>query len=158
MMRTAVAAVIVVGLFTVAARAEQPTINPYRIYWSFPSDDKTSVEVDDPDLSVSTWETRWAFAREMQTCNVKLSLKLAQRRDKSVREVRIETLDGDGQVRAISRCVMTLPQWRKRLGERLYERLEDELDAHEAFIHPRRYPGMPVDPSNPPLKIEGEQK
>jgi hypothetical protein len=149
-MKFAVAAAVL--LLSMFARADQPTINPYRVWWSFPSDDKAAVEVDDPDLSVTDWETRWQFARDMQPCNVKLSLKLAQRRDKSVREVRIETLDGDGQVRSTSRCVMTLVQWKKRLGDRLYQRLESELDAHDAFLRPRRYPGMPVDPSNPPQK------
>ena len=142
-----------------AALAEPPTINPYRVWWSFPSDDKAAIEVDDPDLSVTDWETRWQFARDMQPCNAKMSQKLAQRRDKSVREVRIETLGGDGQVRATSRCVMTLPQWKKRLGEQLYERLESELDAHDAFLRPRRYPGMPQNPDNPPQQpLEDDHK
>jgi hypothetical protein len=150
------AAVLLLGA---VAQADPPTINPYRVWWSFPADDKAAIEVDDPDLSVTRWETRWEFARDMQPCNQKASQKLAQRRDKSVREVRIETLDGEGQVRATSRCVMTLPQWRKRLGERLLERLESELDAHDAFLRPRRYPGMPQNPDNPPEKaLEDDKK
>jgi hypothetical protein len=142
-----------------------PTVNPYRVWWSFVSDDKAAVEVDDPDLAESTvgeearWPTRWAFAREMQSCDAKASRKLRDKRDlKSTRELRIETLDGQGQVRATSRCVMTLLQWRKRLGSRLYERLERELDAHEAFLHPRRYPGMPEDPNNPPQQFNEDDR
>jgi len=154
-MKLTVAAVL---LLSASARADQPTSNPYRVWWSFPSDDKAAVEVDDPDLSVTDWDSRWEFARDMQTCNLKLSVKLAQRRDKSVREVRIETLDGDGQVRSTSRCVMTLAQWKKRLGEPLYERLESELDGHDAFLRPRRYPGMPQNPDNPPQKALVDDK
>jgi hypothetical protein len=135
-------------------QASAPPVNPYRIYWAFPADDKTSVEVDDPDLSVSKWQTRWAFVHDMQTCDTKQSLKLRERRDKSVREVRIETLDGDGEPRSVTRCVMTLTQWKKRLGLELYERLEAELDAHESFVHPRQYPGMPGNPQRQILDDE----
>jgi hypothetical protein len=156
-MKPLVAAAVL--LWCVAVAAEAPVVNPYRVWWQFPSDDKAAIEVDDPDLSVTNWSTRWAFARDMQACDAKRSKQLAQRRDKSVREVRIETLDGDGQVRATSRCVMTLPQWKKRIGEQLYDRLEAELDGHDAFLRPRRYPGMPQDPNNPPQKpLEDDKK
>jgi hypothetical protein len=155
-MRLAVAAVV---LLVASAQAEPPVLMPYRVWWSYPSDDKAAIEVDDPDLSVTDWQTRWEFARDMQPCDAKLSNKLAQRRDKSVREVRIETLDGAGQVRTTNRCVMTLAQWRRRIGRSLYDRLEAELDAHDAFLRPRRYPGMPVDPANPPAKaLEDDKK
>jgi hypothetical protein len=29
---------------------------PYKMFWSFPSDDVTAIEVDDADLSLSPWE------------------------------------------------------------------------------------------------------
>jgi hypothetical protein len=42
------------------------------------------------------------------------------------------------------RCVMTLQQWRTRIGKDVVYRLDDELDAHAAFLLPRRGPGMPA--------------
>ncbi len=151
-MRIALRTLLVAALLQLSAlaSAEQPVINPYRLWWSFPADDHVAIEIDDPDLSASPWQSRWQFARDMKTCDAKASQLLAQRRDKSVREVRIETLDGSGQVRAVARCVMTVKEWRRRLGNGLYERLESELDAHDSFLHPRRYPGMPQRPENQP--------
>jgi hypothetical protein len=118
---------------------------PYRIWWSFPNDDDTAIEVDDPDLSVSKWDSRWKFAVAMQKCDGRRSKILAQHRDGTpVREIRVESLEPDGRVRATSRCVMTLKDWRTRIGKALVERLDDELDAHAAFLMPRRFPGMPA--------------
>ena len=39
---------------------------------------------------------------------------------------------------------MTLKDWRTRIGKELVYRLDDELDAHAAFLQPRRGPGMPA--------------
>jgi hypothetical protein len=119
---------------------------PYRVWWSFPNDDDTAIEVDDPDLSVSRWEgQRWKFAVEMQKCDQKKSKLLAQHKDGTpVREIRIDALEADGTVRATVRCVMTLKDWRVRIGKNLVYRLDDELDAHAAFLMPRRAPGMPA--------------
>jgi hypothetical protein len=118
---------------------------PYRIWWSFPNDDDTAIEVDDPDLSVSRWDSRWQFAVAMQKCDVRRSKILAQHKDGTpVREIRVDALEPDGTVRATSRCVMTLKEWRGRIGARLVERIDDELDAHSAFLMPRRLPGMPA--------------
>jgi hypothetical protein len=55
--------------------------------------------------------------------------------------LKVESLDASGQVRTVKRCVRTIGEWKKRLGPKLLERLEDELDAHISFLHPRHAPG-----------------
>jgi len=118
---------------------------PYKIYWSFPNDDDTAIEVDNPDLNGSKWEDdRWKFAVAMLKCDVKKSKRLALHKDETpVREIRVESLNPDGKVRATSRCVMTLADWRTRIGKDVVYRLDDELDAHASFLQPRA-PGMPA--------------
>jgi hypothetical protein len=139
----AVVAIIVVGGGLASVRAENRL--PYRLWWSFPNDDDSAIEVDDPDLSVSKWDSRWAFAVAMQKCDAKKTKLLNQHKDGTpVREIRIESLEPDGSVRATSRCTLALKDWRTRIGAPLVERLEDELDAHMAFLVPRRVPGMPA--------------
>lgn len=136
-----------VMLLSGAALADEKV--PYRLWWSFPNDDDTAIEVDEPDLSVSKWQRdRWKFAVDMRKCDYKRSKLLAEHRDGTpVREIKIESLDPDGKVRTATRCVMTLKEWRARLGKELTYRLEDELDAHAAFLMPRHGPGIgaPVD-------------
>jgi hypothetical protein len=81
----------------------------------------------------------------MLKCDVKKSKILAQHKDGTpVREIRVDALEPDGKVRATNRCVMTLKDWRVRIGKDLVYRLDDELDAHAAFLMPRRAPGMPA--------------
>ncbi|HXU71006.1 MAG TPA: hypothetical protein VN947_16845 [Polyangia bacterium] len=128
---------------------------PYKMFWSFPSDDVTAIEVDDADLSLSPWEDkRWKFAVAMLKCDTRRSKVLAQHKDGTpVREMRVDALEPDGKVRSTSRCVMTLKDWRTRIGKDLVYRLEDELDAHESFLMPRRGPGMPA---KEPLSPDGE--
>jgi hypothetical protein len=130
---------------------------PYKVWWSFPNDDDTAIEVDEPDLGMSRWEgQRWKFAVEMQRCDIKKSKLLAQHKDGTpVREMRVDALEPDGTVRATVRCVMTLADWRKRLGKNLIYRLDDELDAHAAFLLPRRGPGMPAKASTDESSSEG---
>jgi hypothetical protein len=141
----AAAVVIAVGLTTIGLGVRADNSVPYRLWWSFPTDDDSAIEVDDPDLSVSKWDSRWKFAVTMQKCDARKTKLLNQHRDGTpVREIRIEALDPDGSVRATSRCTLTLKDWRTRIGARLVERLEDELDAHLAFLMPRRFPGMPA--------------
>ncbi len=131
------------GVGAAVASADAPPPLPYRIWWSFPNDDDTAIEVDDPDLSQSKWDSRWKFAVDMLKCDFKKGKKLAEHRDGTpVREIRVDALEPDGNVRATTRCVMTLKQWRTRLGGDLVYRLDDELDAHAAFLMPRRHPGM----------------
>jgi hypothetical protein len=119
---------------------------PYKVFWSFPNDDDTAIEVDNPDLTGSRWEDdRWRFAVAMLKCDVRKSKLLAQHKDETpVREIRVESLEPDGKVRATSRCVMTLKDWRTRIGKDVVYRLDDELDAHASFLMPQRGPGMPA--------------
>ena len=138
--------------------AADPAPLPYKIYWSFPNDDETAIEVDNPDLTGSKWEDdRWKFAVDMLKCNVRRSKLLAQHKDETpVREIRVEALEPDGKVRSTARCVMTLKDWRTRIGKDVVYRLDDELDAHASFLMPQRLPGMPA---KTPLKSqEGEKK
>jgi hypothetical protein len=125
--------------------AADPTPAPYKVWWSFPNDDDTAIEVDEPDLSVSKWDRdRWKFAVAMQKCDTKKSKLLAEHRDGTpVREIRVDALDSDGKVRGSSRCVMALKDWRTRIGKELVYRLDDELDAHAAFLMPRHTPKKP---------------
>ena len=133
-----------VCLFCGAAAAESPI--PYRVWWSFPNDDDTAIEVDEPDLTDSKWDSeRWKFAVAMLKCDFKKSRSLAEHRDGTpVREMRVESLEPDGKVRATTRCVMALKEWRARIGKDVVYRLDDELDAHAAFLMPRHAPGMPA--------------
>jgi hypothetical protein len=137
---------LVLGVWLWPARAAAADPIPYKIWWSFPNDDDTAIEVDEPDLTDSKWDSqRWLFAVAMQKCNGKRSKILAEHKDGTpVREIRVESLEPDGKVRATSRCVMTLKDWRTRIGKDLVYRLDDELDAHAAFLVPRRGPGMPA--------------
>ncbi|MGZ3429477.1 MAG: hypothetical protein ACXVCV_22655 [Polyangia bacterium] len=139
-----------------AALADDTKI-PYRVWWSFPNDDETAIEVDGPDLTDSKWDSeRWKFAVAMLKCDTRKSKLLAERRDGTpVREIRVESLEPDGKVRATARCVMTLKDWRTRIGKDVVYRLDDELDAHAAFLMPRRAPGMPA---KMPLKPDDEGK
>ena len=91
------------------------------IRWSFPNDDDTAIEVDEPDLSESNWDQqRWKFAVAMLKCDTKKSKLLAQHKDGTpVREIRVEALEPDGKVRSTSRCVMPLKDWRTRIGKDL---------------------------------------
>src|SRR5215475_2225596 len=94
----------------------------------------------------------------MLKCDVKKSKLLAQHKDETpVREMRVDALDPDGTVRATSRCVMTLKDWRTRIGKDLVYRLDDELDAHAAFLMPRRTPGMPAKESLKPDESAGSK-
>jgi hypothetical protein len=140
----ALALIVIVAGSAVAAADN--AAGPYKVWWSFPNDDDTAIEVDEPDLEMSRWEgQRWKFAVEMQRCDPKKSKALAQHKDGTpVREIRVDALEPDGKVRATVRCVMTLVDWRKRLGKSLIYRLDDELDAHASFLMPRRVPGMPA--------------
>ena len=55
------------------ASAEDAKI-PYRVWWSFPDDDDTAIEVDEPDLTNSKWDSeRWKFAVAMLKCDTKKS-------------------------------------------------------------------------------------
>lgn len=114
----------------------------YQLSWSFPADDDSAIEIDDANLRASPYETQARFVKAAQRCDLKLQRKVLREREAGVgtplREVRIVRPDGPE-----TRCVQPLTVWRKRLGARLVDRLEDELDAKMSFIAPRRFPGGP---------------
>jgi hypothetical protein len=121
--------------------------DPYRVWWSFPVDDVNAIEVDQYDLEESSFPSRWQFAIAMTKCAKQRRAPVmtptgASLQGRTVlRELRIEVVGVDGAVRSTSRCVMPLGAWRDRIGERLVERLDDELDAHVSFLSPRKVPG-----------------
>jgi hypothetical protein len=129
----------------IAAAAEDPM--PYRLWWSFPRDDLSAIEIDDPDLHVSEFSSKWNFVSKVGTCDRKVAHRAMKKRAAGdgtpLRELRIETLDSEGKVHDTVRCVMPLASWRTRIGQTLTERLEDELDAHMSFLVPRKYPHKP---------------
>jgi hypothetical protein len=120
---------------------------PYRLWWSFPRDDASAIEIDDPDLHVSRFESKWSFVAKMGSCDIKVAHRALKKRAAGegtpLRELRIETLDAAGNVHDTARCVMPLASWRLRFGKSLTERLEDELDAHMSFLVPRKFPKPP---------------
>jgi len=128
-----------------AAASDEPT--PYRLWWSFPGDDMTAIEIDDPDIHASPFESKWSFVAKVGSCDAKVAHRALRKRTTGegtpLRELKIETLDASGKVRTTARCVMPLASWRMRFGKPLTERLEDELDAHLSFLVPRRYPKPP---------------
>jgi hypothetical protein len=110
---------------------------PYKLWWSLPLDDDLAIEVDDSEVGASPFATRWKLAVS-QGCDKRVLPP--QKGDRKLRELKVETLGPDGAVRSAKRCVRTVADWKRRLGEKLFERLDDELDAHIAFIHPRKVP------------------
>ncbi len=113
---------------------------PYRLWWSLPLDDDSAIEVDEVELSSSKFGSRWQLAL-MQGCAANPPRKsIIVGGGPVTRELKVETLDGAGQVHGSRRCVRPLAEWKRRLGAHLIERLEDELDAHIAFLHPRHVP------------------
>ena len=113
---------------------------PYRLWWSLPLDDDNAIEVDEAETGASKFGGVWQLAVK-QGCNAARPREgIARGGDPVTRELKVETLDAAGQVRDTRRCVRTLSEWKKRLGAKLTERLEDELDAHISFLHPRHTP------------------
>jgi hypothetical protein len=159
-MSRAAALVVASVVVAVAGRAAMADPMPYKVFWSFPNDDETAIDVDEPDLTNSDWDSQlWKFAVAMQKCDTKRSKLLAQHKDETpVREIRVEALEADGKVRSTLRCVMTLKDWRKRIGKDLVYRLDDELDAHASFLMPRRGPGMPAKSTLKPEEGTDETK
>lgn len=115
-----------------------------RLWWSYPRDDQSAIEIDDANLGASRFETRAAFIAVAGTCDVRRVAKSVKQKDAGtkmiVREVRVEHLDDAMKTTRETRCVLPLAAWRTKLGERMVERLEDELDAHMSFLIPRKLP------------------
>jgi hypothetical protein len=114
--------------------------SPYRVWWSFPVDDVSAIEIDEPDMHQSRFGTRWPLVLELRRCDAARARRAAPKRAVDLREIRVEVLGSDGATRAETRCILPLGKWRERIGERLVERLEGELDAHVAFLTPRHAP------------------
>lgn len=135
------------------AAAETPAPMPYRLWWSFPRDDRTAIEVDEPDLHVSGFATKWELVAKQGACDETRAARLMLAKSRGdatpLRELRVESLDGAGAVHATTRCVLPLQSWRRKLGERLVERLEDELDAHSSFLSPRKTPSQTMPKPEP---------
>jgi hypothetical protein len=128
----------VVALLLGTARAEPP----YRLWWSLPLDDAAAIEVDEADLGASEFASRWQLVMALGRCDK--AKKKRAKEGSPVRELRIDSLDGDGKVRTSRRCLLSHEEWEAKLGARMVERLDDELDAHESFLRPRKRPGMPA--------------
>ena len=124
-------------------RVAPPQPSPLRLYWSFPRDDRNAIDIDEADLHQSTFDDEQALVDAAGRCDVRKAGKHVRSRaqSKEVRELRIEQVAADGKVRSSSRCVLPLVVWRARIGDGLVTRLEDELDAHVAFLTPRKFPG-----------------
>jgi hypothetical protein len=118
----------------------RPNAPPYRLWWSLPLDDDSAIEVDDAETGSSKFGSRWQLAVAQGCHGAPPRNGIARGGDPVTRELKVETIDATGQVRTTRRCVRTLAEWKKRLGARLTERLEDELDAHISFLHPRHTP------------------
>jgi hypothetical protein len=129
------------------AKAPDSARDGVRLWWSLPRNDQVAIEIDDANLGVSRFETRKAFVAVAGTCDVKGAAKYVKQKSAdaklAVREVRVEHLDAALKTVRETRCVLPLAAWRKKLGERMVERLEDELDAHMSFLVPRKYPKSP---------------
>jgi hypothetical protein len=120
------------------ATAEAPE-SPYRLTWSFPDDDLSAIDVDRGDLSKSRFEGAFALARYLESLPKPKKAKKPTAPDLAPqRELRIEQIDGSGKPRTSLRYVAPLAEWRRRLGEPMVERLEDEFDAHLRMILPRK--------------------
>ncbi len=116
--------------------------SPYRITWSFAHDELSTIDIDSGDLSAS----RFSSPIELATYLRKLprakkskgtidSLSMTTNAPPP-RELRIDQVDGAGKVRSTDRWVATVEEWRKRLGDRMVDRLEDEFDAHLRMLLP----------------------
>ena len=110
-----------------------------RLWWTFPADDNTAIEIDSADLR-SYPKPRLSLVSLAESCDKKRAAKLLAAREAGatapLRELRLDT-PGQTDPR---RCVNTLAAWKKRLGAPMTERLEDELDAHLSFLVPRQRP------------------
>lgn len=137
----------------VGAKAPDSARAGLRLWWSYPRDDQSAIEIDDANLGVSRFESRKAFVASVGGCDVKGAGKYVKQKDAGakliVREVRIEHLDDALKTTRETRCVLPLSAWRKKLGERMVERMEDELDAHMSFLIPRKLPAKRPTSSEP---------
>lgn len=128
---------------TAASDAGVAAVPGLRLYWVMVGDQNSGVEIDDPDLHVSAFASREALLTALRSCEQATPIKLVTRRP-NLRMLRIERASTDGKI-VESHCQLSLKRFRKRLGEPLIDRLEDELDAHQSFLTPRHFP-IPAPP------------
>lgn len=136
-------------LVAASAHAETPQ-SPYRLYWAFPDNAISGIDVDRGDLSASRFDSNFELVRYLaQQPKPKKSAK-SKPGEAAIpdRELEVQQLDGTGAVRSTVTYVMPLVAWRKLIGERMVERLEDEFDAHLRMFFPRR--AIPTPPRAPP--------
>ncbi|MEO6954544.1 MAG: hypothetical protein ABI321_22290 [Polyangia bacterium] len=133
---------------SVAAHAETPQ-SPYRIYWALPDNDLSGIDVDRGDLSVSRFESNFDLVRWLAAQPKPRKPARAKPGEASIpdRELKIQQLDGAGGVRTTVTYTMPIAAWRRLIGERMVERLEDEFDAHLRMLFPRR--AVPTQHSEP---------
>jgi hypothetical protein len=131
------------GLGAAPALAETPR-SPYRVFWSFPGDELSSIDVDRGNLSASRFTSDFQLVKYLGSLKQEKAGKgKAQKGPPGAeaavqsRELRVEQVDSQGAVRSTKRYAATLETWRQRLGEPMVERLEDEFDAHLRMILPR---------------------
>jgi hypothetical protein len=131
----------ITSIFLVSVLSVSAAVNsePYKLWWSIPGDDEAAIEIDDGDIGASDFQSRWQLVLK-HGCD-----KAGKRHDEKVRELRIERLAPDGSVRDTRRCARPIADWKKRLGARLYERLDDVLDAHIQFLRPKKIPTGPLE-------------
>ena len=98
---------------------------PYRLWWSLPMDDDNAIEIDEAETASSKYLTRWQLAIAQGCHAAPPRIGIHRGGDPVTREFKVETLDSTGQVHEVRRCVRTLAEWKKRLGPKLMERLED---------------------------------
>jgi hypothetical protein len=134
-----------------ATRAEAPT-SPYRLFWSFPGDEVSAIDVDRGDLDKSRFKSDYELVQYLAGLPKEKPQKPKPGAGAAppARELRVDQLDGEGKVRATLRYVAPLSRWRKRLGDDFVDRVEDEFDAHLRMILPRRNapehtPGPPAE-------------
>jgi hypothetical protein len=134
------------------ARADATPSSPYDLYWSFPDDAVSAIDVDIGDLSKSRFKTDYELVKYLGALKKEKPVKPKPGETAAPsRELRVDQRDPDGKVRSTTRYVAPLQTWRNRLGEDMVERLEDEFDAHLRMVLPRRnVPVHPPGPSSPP--------
>jgi hypothetical protein len=135
-------------LFACVAHAETPR-SPYRLTWLFPDNEASAIDVDRGDLSVSEFESDYELVQLLEKRPKKAAKARPGAEAVPGRELRVEQLDAAGKVRTTERFTMQLAEWKKVLGARMVERLEDEFDAHLRMLFPRKAPVHDVSPHAP---------
>ena len=153
-MRALLIAVTLLGASV--TRAETPS-SPYQLHWSFRDDDLSAIDVDRGDLSASRFQTDYELVKYLEGLKPEKPKRSKPGEAAApARDLRVDRLGSDGVVRTTARYSAPLAVWRKRLGEAMVERLEDEFDAHLRMILPRKVPPAHVPTDGDREKPKGE--